>query len=333
MKGLKMKASDNERIMAFVDDLSFPTDYVPLTSHTFDEDTHSEEVLEQIPVEQAKALYRTDTTPWTRLDIHTAGKAKRKYMGQQTLDGVAKDEITYQLVPNSTFLGTVVKALDDAEINTDGVHIENWLFDRTGASFWKSLSFPQYNVDIITSNGKMRQQNARVDVRNSYDRTQRLMYDCGFYDALCLNGQVNGKIFMSYVHKHTWGLDVVKMQERIYSSIQALPKIAEEYNAWAKKEIADVDARHIIRKTMAEKMSKNVSGINDKVDELFEVFQNEAQVTGSNLFSLYQMGTWISTHGITTDRSKFLSPNMADKYRNYVIFMIQHPVWADTLNS
>ena len=28
-----MKASDNQRIMAFVDDMSFPTDYVPLTSH------------------------------------------------------------------------------------------------------------------------------------------------------------------------------------------------------------------------------------------------------------------------------------------------------------
>ena len=45
-----MKASKNERIMAFVEKMSFPTDYVPLTSHTFNEDTHSEEVLEQIPV-------------------------------------------------------------------------------------------------------------------------------------------------------------------------------------------------------------------------------------------------------------------------------------------
>ena len=45
-----MKASENERIMTFVNDMSFPTDYVPLTSHTFNEDTHSEEVLEQIPV-------------------------------------------------------------------------------------------------------------------------------------------------------------------------------------------------------------------------------------------------------------------------------------------
>ena len=238
-----MKASENERIMTFVNDMSFPTDYVPLTSHTFNEDTHSEEVLEQIPVEQAKALYRTDTNPWTRLDIHTAGKSKRKYSGQTTLDGVAKDEITYQLVPNSTFLSTVVRSLDDAQIDTSNVKITNNLYDKTGASFWTSFAFPEYRVDIKTSNGTVRTQNARVDMRSSYDRTQRLMYDCGFYDFLCLNGQVSGKIFMSYVHKHTTGLDIIKLQETIYKSIKSLPSIAEEYNMWANKEISDFVAK------------------------------------------------------------------------------------------
>ena len=328
-----MKASNNERIMAFVDKMSFPTDYVPLTSHTFNEDTHSEEVLEQIPVEQAKALYRTDTDPWTRLDIHTAGKAKRKYAQQQTADGIAKDEITYQLVPNSTFLGTVVQSLDDSGIDTSDVKITNNLRDRTGASFWTSFAFPQYKVDIKTSNGKVRPQNARVDMRSSYDRTQRLMYDCGFYDFLCLNGQVSGKIFMSYMHKHTTGLNVIQLQDTIYKSIQSLPKIAEEYNAWASKEISDVEATRIIRKTMAERLAKRFDLINDKVEQLFEIFQIEAEKTGSNLFSLYQMGTWISTHGITDDRTQRLSPSLTDKYRNHVVFMIQHPVWRDTLNS
>ena len=328
-----MKASKNERIMAFVEKMSFPTDYVPLTSHTFNEDTHSEEVLEQIPVEQAKALYRTDTTPWTRLDIHTAGKAKRKFAHQQTLDGVAKDEITYQLVPNSTFLGTVVQSLDDSGIDTSDVKITNHLRDKTGASFWSSLAFPQYRVDIKTSNGQVRPQNARVDMRSSYDRTQRLMYDCGFYDFLCLNGQVSGKIFMSYMHKHTTGLNVIQLQDTIYKSIQSLPKIAEEYNAWASKEISDVEATRIIRKTMAERLAKRYDLINDKVEQLFEIFQIEAEKTGSNLFSLYQMGTWISTHGITDDRTQRLSPSLTDKYRNHVVFMIQHPVWRETLNS
>ena len=77
-----MKASENERIMSFVDEMSFPTDYAPLTSFTDSETSENGfDVLEKIPMEQAKALYRTDTTPWTRLDIHTAGKAKRKYAG------------------------------------------------------------------------------------------------------------------------------------------------------------------------------------------------------------------------------------------------------------
>lgn len=322
-----MKASNNERIMAFVDDMSFPTDYVPLTSHI------GHEVLEQIPVEQAKALYRTDTSPWTRLDIHTAGKSKRKYSGQTTLDGVAKDEITYQLVPNSTFLGTVVQSLDDAQINTSNVKITNNLYDKTGASFWTSFAFPEYRVDIKTSNGTVRTQNARVDMRSSYDRTQRLMYDCGFYDFLCLNGQVSGKIFMSYVHKHTTGLDIIKLQETIYKSIKALPSIAEEYNMWANKEISDFVAKRIIRKTMAEKMSKTVDAINNKVEELFEIYQNEVNVTGANLFSLYQMGTWISTHGLTQDRTKRLTASLKDKYRNHVVFMIQHPEWQEAIHN
>ena len=322
-----MKASNNERIMAFVDDMSFPTDYVPLTSHI------GHEVLEQIPVEQAKALYRTDTSPWTRLDIHTAGKSKRKYSGQTTLDGVAKDEITYQLVPNSTFLGTVVQSLDDAQINTSNVKITNNLYDKTGASFWTSFAFPEYRVDIKTSNGTVRTQNARVDMRSSYDRTQRLMYDCGFYDFLCLNGQVSGKIFMSYVHKHTTGLDIIKLQDTIYKSIKALPSIAEEYNMWANKEISDFVAKRIIRKTMAEKMSKTVDAINNKVEELFEIYQNEVNVTGANLFSLYQMGTWISTHGLTQDRTKRLTASLKDKYRNHVVFMIQHPEWQEAIHN
>ena len=328
-----MKASKNERIMAFVEKMSFPTDYVPLTSHTFNEDTHSEEVLEQIPVEQAKALYRTDTNPWTRLDIHTAGKSKRKYSGQTTLDGVAKDEITYQLVPNSTFLSTVVRSLDDAQIDTSNVKITNNLYDKTGASFWTSFAFPEYRVDIKTSNGTVRTQNARVDMRSSYDRTQRLMYDCGFYDFLCLNGQVSGKIFMSYVHKHTTGLDIIKLQETIYKSIKSLPSIAEEYNMWANKEISDFVAKRIIRKTMAERMSKTVDAINNKVEELFEIYQNEVNVTGANLFSLYQMGTWVSTHGLTQDRTKRLTASLKDKYRNHVVFMIQHPEWKEAIHN
>jgi len=307
--------------------MSFPTDYVPLTSHI------GHEVLEQIPVEQAKALYRTDTNPWTRLDIHTAGKSKRKYSGQTTLDGVAKDEITYQLVPNSTFLGTVIRSLDDAQIDTSNVKITNNLYDKTGASFWTSFAFPEYRVDIKTSNGTVRTQNARVDMRSSYDRTQRLMYDCGFYDFLCLNGQVSGKIFMSYVHKHTTGLDIIKLQETIYKSIKALPSIAEEYNMWANKEISDFVAKRIIRKTMAEKMSKTVDAINNKVEELFEIYQNEVNVTGANLFSLYQMGTWISTHGLTQDRTKRLTASLKDKYRNHVVFMIQHPEWKEAIHN
>jgi len=322
-----MKASNNERITTFVNDMSFPTDYVPLTSHI------GHEVLEQIPVEQAKALYRTDTNPWTRLDIHTAGKSKRKYSGQTTLDGVAKDEITYQLVPNSTFLGTVIRSLDDAQIDTSNVKITNNLYDKTGASFWTSFAFPEYRVDIKTSNGTVRTQNARVDMRSSYDRTQRLMYDCGFYDFLCLNGQVSGKIFMSYVHKHTTGLDIIKLQETIYKSIKALPSIAEEYNMWANKEISDFVAKRIIRKTMAEKMSKTVDAINSKVEELFEIYQNEVNVTGANLFSLYQMGTWISTHGLTQDRTKRLTASLKDKYRNHVVFMIQHPEWQEAIHN
>ena len=322
-----MKASENERIMTFVNDMSFPTDYVPLTSHI------GHEVLEQIPVEQAKALYRTDTNPWTRLDIHTAGKSKRKYSGQTTLDGVAKDEITYQLVPNSTFLSTVVRSLDDAQIDTSNVKITNNLYDKTGASFWTSFAFPKYRVDIKTSNGTVRTQNARVDMRSSYDRTQRLMYDCGFYDFLCLNGQVSGKIFMSYVHKHTTGLDIIKLQDTIYKSIKALPSIAEEYNMWANKEISDFVAKRIIRKTMAEKMSKTVDAINNKVEELFEIYQNEVNVTGANLFSLYQMGTWVSTHGLTQDRTKRLTASLKDKYRNHVVFMIQHSEWQEAIHN
>jgi len=341
-----LRASNNDRIMSFVNKMSFPTDYVPLTSH-FERDYISRKArhtkygntgvdpdkIEEIPMEQAKALYRTDTDPWTRLDIHTAGKSKRKYAHQQTLDGVAKDEITYQLVHNSTLLSTVIRSLDEANLNTDGVKIQNHIKDKTGASFWTSLSFPQYRVDIPTSNGKVRSQNARVDIRNSYDRTQRLMYDCGFYDFLCLNGQVNGKIFMSYIHKHTTGLNVIELQRRIYKSIKSLPQIADEYKKWALKEIADGQAKHIIRKTLAEKMSKTVDGINTKVDELFELYQNEMQVTGANLFSLYQMATWVSTHGLTDDRNITLSANQTDKYRGYVIYMIHHPTWRDTLNS
>ena len=328
-----MRASNNERIMAFVAHMSIPTDYVPLTSHTFNEDTHSEEVLEQIPVEQAKALYRTDTNPWTRLDIHTAGKAKRKYALQQTADGVPKDEITYQLVPNKEFLNSVVSSLDDAQIDTSNVKITNNLYDKTGASFWTSFAFPEYRVDIKTSNGTVRTQNARVDMRSSYDRTQRLMYDCGFYDFLCLNGQVSGKIFMSYVHKHTTGLDIIKLQETIYKSIKSLPSIAEEYNMLANKEISDFVAKRIIRKTMAERMSKTVDAINNKVEELFEIYQNEVNVTGANLFSLYQMGTWVSTHGLTQDRTKRLTASLKDKYRNHVVFMIQHPEWKEAIHN
>jgi hypothetical protein len=161
-----MKASNNERIMSFVDKMSFPTDYVPLTSQF----ESGGELIEEIPMEQAKALYRTDTSPWTRLDIHTAGKSKRKYSGQATLDGVAKDEVTYQLVPNSTFLSTVVRSLDEAQIDTSNVKITDNLYDKTGASFWTSFAFPEYRVDIKTSNGKVRTQNARVDMRSSYDR-------------------------------------------------------------------------------------------------------------------------------------------------------------------
>lgn len=156
-----------------------------------------------------------------------------------------------------------------------------------GGTSIRDYIFPNIRVDI----GSQRSDVAfRVIVVNGYSGLSSFKFYHGAIDFFCANGMVNG-IYDMIVKRHTSGLTVPKLTDRLRQSIDIFYKQADQWKHWVGKVITDEDAEECY------KALPNVS--ERRVQQLMRQFLIEVQSHGRTVWALYSAATFYasSDHG------------------------------------
>ena len=152
-----------------------------------------------------------------------------------------------------------------------------------GGTSLRDYIFPNITADI----GSRRSDIAfRVIVINGYDGASSFKFYHGAIDFFCTNGMVTGSYDM-IVKRHTSGLTIPSLTDRLRNSINIFYKQSEQWSDWVGKEICDEDAEQCF------KAMPNVS--ERRVQQLMRQFRIEVESHGRTVWALYSAATYYAS--------------------------------------
>jgi hypothetical protein len=152
-----------------------------------------------------------------------------------------------------------------------------------GAHCFRQYVFPNMKCEINDKSHSM----FRIVLRNSYDGSSTFKLYSGAIDAFCWNGMVRGE-YDGIVRRHTKGLTIPSVTERIQRSVKVYYEEASTWRRWAGKKISDDDARQCFAA---------IPGISERrLEQLFRQFHIEALVHGRTVWALYSAATYYASH-------------------------------------
>lgn len=152
-----------------------------------------------------------------------------------------------------------------------------------GGTSIRQYVFPNITADI----GSKRSNVAfRVVAVNGYDGSSSFKFYHGAIDFFCSNGMVTGSYDMM-VKRHTSGLTIPILTNKLRQSIQIFYKQASQWKHWVGKVISDEDAEQCF------KAMPNVS--ERRVEQLMRQFRIECQSHERTVWALYSAATYYAT--------------------------------------
>ena len=148
----------------------------------------------------------------------------------------------------------------------------------------RSYVFPSITTDLESSVSHVA---FRTIIVNGYDGSSSFRLYNGAIDFFCTNGMVSG-IYDLTVKRHTAGLTIPRMDDKVRKSIDIFYTQAEQWKKWVGKEITDDDAR-----TCFEAVP-NVS--ERRIEQLMRQFHIECLTHGRTVWALYSAATYYATH-------------------------------------
>ena len=134
-----------------------------------------------------------------------------------------------------------------------------------------------------------------IDIRNSYNYTEGVRILMGAIREICNNGLLIMTTVSKFYHKHTKGINVEKIQERIIEMRESIPEV--------ERRIQELQSRQPDKKLMdilREKMSKKIirkAGLDEDEDKNQPVFP-DVDAEKLNQYRLYNLFTYIVSHQI-----------------------------------
>jgi hypothetical protein len=156
-----------------LDKVTYPVATTPLVAQV-GIDMNGVEVLANIPSPRHQVIRRTDT---------------------QQIIAIVSDK--YKLVPNDTFLDSILQGIGQADIGFSSVDECHSL--NGGRGFQAKFSFPE--LELIPNVDKMPIRYV-LEVGGSYDTTRRLWFKAGAFREICTNGMYIGEIDLSVTERH-----------------------------------------------------------------------------------------------------------------------------------
>jgi len=118
--------------------------------------------------------------------------------------------------------------------------------DRTshmGATCFRDYIFPNIKADISSTRSDIA---FRTIVVNGYDGSSSFKFYHGAIDFFCANGMVSG-VYDLVVARHTKGLTIPRLTDRLRKSIDIFYKQADQWRHWVGKVICDEDAEECFK--------------------------------------------------------------------------------------
>ena len=176
---------------------------------------------------------------------------------------------------------TFVEALTDEELR--GVDVKDTVSYHGGLSI-RQYIFPNIRADIQSRNSDVA---FRTIIVNGYDGSSSFKLYNGAIDFFCSNGMVTG-IYDMIVKKHTKGLQIPRLINKVKTSIDIFYKQAEQWQHWVGKTITDEEAQECY---------ESFPNASDKmVAKLMRQFHIESLSHGRTVWALYSAATFYSSH-------------------------------------
>lgn len=197
----------------------------------------------------------------------------------------------YNLIPTKDLCVNVeqafCRALNDQELEDVQVH------DRTsygGGACIRTYVFPGVRVDINSEKSDIA---FRTILLNSYDGSGSFKMYSGAIDFFCANGMISGE-YDVFVHKHTSGLTVPDVTQRVKRTLEVFYTSADMWRQWVGKVITDEQV-----KTMLEQLH----GVSERRAEQFmSLFHDNSLTHGRTVWALYSAFTAFASHAEGDDR-------------------------------
>jgi hypothetical protein len=152
-----------------------------------------------------------------------------------------------------------------------------------GGTSIRDYIFPSIRADISSKRSDIA---FRAIVINGYDGSSSFKFYHGAIDFFCTNGMVTG-LYDMIVKRHTSGLSIPKLTDRLRDSINIFYKQADQWKHWVNKTISDEDAE------LCFKVMPNVS--ERRVEQLMRQFRIEVMSHGRTVWALYSAATFYAT--------------------------------------
>jgi hypothetical protein len=213
---------------------------------------------------KSKAIVRADTQEW----ISTVTE-------------------NYEVVTNGEVINNTVNALEALDFDYNISHSESFL---TNKRMRLVLEIPELKFNEGTSDVE-----PTIDIRNSYNYSEGVRILMGAIREVCNNGMLIMKTVKKFYHKHTKGIQVEKIQERILEMRESIPEV--------ERRIQELQSRQPDKKLMdilREKMSKTIirkAGLDEEQDKNEPVFP-DIDAEKLNQYRLYNLMTYIVSHEI-----------------------------------
>ncbi len=188
----------------------------------------------------------------------------------------------YQVVQNKTLFQSIeeqfVRAFASSEL--EDVRVNDHM-SYGGRVCLREYQFPNVRCDI---GGGMSDIAFRTIVKNGFGGSSIVLYT-GAIDFFCTNGMIGGQFDCMYA-RHTKGLRINNVTDRVRRSIDVFYKQADIWRGWRDRSITELQAKEFFEAKFSERLAK----------KLWHQYLIDVHVHGHNMWALYSAMTYYASH-------------------------------------
>jgi hypothetical protein len=219
-------------------------------------------------------------------DTHIDNKSKA-IVRADTLEWISTVTENYEVVTNAEVINNTVNALEALDFDFNINKSESFLTNKRMRLVLKipDLAFNEGTSDVEPT----------IDIRNSYNYSEGVRILMGAIREVCNNGMLIMKTVKKFYHKHTSGIEVEKIQERIIEMRESLPEVERRIQELQSRQ-PDKKLMDILRDRMSKKIIRK-AGLDEDEDKNQPVFP-QVDAERLNQYRLYNLLTYIVSHEI-----------------------------------